>query len=133
MVWYFRGRELYDALLLLKEIWCWLLPPKKSKSGQRVWFQNMKELLATSSWCQAKLRKAERNGLILVKLKQKLSCYGYVRFEPARSDLIYEVLRFLKRNNCFYEDVTKINNNFKGLINFYGQVSSGVSTTNLTV
>ena len=107
--------------------------PKKSKSGQRVWFQNMKELLATSSWCQAKLRKAERNGLILVKLKRKLSCHGYVRFEPARSDLIYEVLRFLKRNNCFYEDVTKINNNFKGLINFYGQVSSGVSTTNLTV
>ena len=110
-----------------------IAPPKKSKSGQRVWFQNMKELLATSSWCQAKLRKAERNGLILVKLKQRLSCYGYVRFEPARSDLIYEVLRFLKRNNCFYEDVTKINNNFKGLINFYGQVSSGVSTTNLTV
>ena len=131
MVWYFRGRELYDALLLLKEIWYWLLPPKNQ--NQVKGFQNMKELLATSSWCQAKLRKAERNGLILVKLKQKLSCYGYVRFEPARSDLIYEVLRFLKRNNCFYEDVTKINNNFKGLINFYGQVSSGVSTTNLTV
>ena len=91
----------------------------------------MKELLATSSWCQAKLRKAERNGLILVKLK--LSYHGYVRFETVRSDLIYEVLRFLKRNNCFYEDVTKISNNFKGLINFYGQVSSGVSTTNLTV
>ena len=47
-------------------------------------------------------RGADSNGLILPKLKRKLSYHGHVLFEPVRPEM---ALNYLKENNFLYNDV----------------------------
>ena len=48
---------------------------------------------------------ADSNGLLIVKLKRKLSCRGHVYFEAVRPELICQALMYLKQNNSLYCDI----------------------------
>ena len=47
-------------------------------------------------------RSVDSNGLVYVKLKQKLKYHGDVVFEPVRPLFLERLLRFLKENNPLY-------------------------------
>ena len=48
---------------------------------------------------------ADSNGLLIVKLKRKLSYRGHVYFETVRPELICQALMYLKQNNSLYCDI----------------------------
>ena len=50
-------------------------------------------------------RGADSNGLIVVKLKRKLSYRGHVYFEAVRPESIHKALQYLKHNNPLYSDI----------------------------
>ncbi|XP_066925712.1 uncharacterized protein [Clytia hemisphaerica] len=50
-------------------------------------------------------RRANDNGLVIVKLKRKLEYKGHVVFEPIRPDFIQRVLNYFKENNPLYQDI----------------------------
>ena len=56
--------------------------------------------------CNVLPRPACSNGLLVVKLKRKLTYRGHVYFEPIRPNIITELLNFFKINNPFYTNVT---------------------------
>ena len=41
----------------------------------------------------------------MVKLKPDLKYRGYVYFEPARSNIMYQALNYIKSHNKFHEDI----------------------------
>ena len=56
--------------------------------------------------CDTLPRPAHSNGLLLLKLKRKLMYRGHVYFEPVKSQLLSDLLHYLKENNQFYSNVT---------------------------
>ena len=62
--------------------------------------------IETSNTCSTLSRPADSNGLIVVKLQRDLKYRGYVYFEPVRSNVMYQVLNYLKTHNKFYEDIS---------------------------
>ena len=50
-------------------------------------------------------RPADSNGLIIVKLKQKLEYKGHVVFEAVRPDLVIQFLEFFRSHNDLYSDI----------------------------
>ena len=48
---------------------------------------------------------ADSNGILIVTLKSKLSYCGHVYFEAVQSQLIHQVLMYLKQNNSLYCDI----------------------------
>ena len=66
-------------------------------------------------------RLPDSNGLIVVKLKRELKYRGYVYFESARSNVIYQALNYLKTHNKYYEDISISEGlSSKEMINFSG-------------
>ena len=57
------------------------------------------------SMCNIVPRGTDSNGLILMKLKRKLSYRGHVLFEPVRRDVVNLVLDYLKQNNFLYDNI----------------------------
>ena len=51
-------------------------------------------------------RPVNKNGLVIVKLKQHLGYPGYLYLEPVHTSATYEALNYLKRKNKFYEDIS---------------------------
>ena len=51
-------------------------------------------------------RGADRNGLVVIKLKRKLTYRGHVYFEAVRPELLNQALMYLKENNPLYSDVS---------------------------
>ena len=49
---------------------------------------------------------ADSNGLVVIKLKRKLTYRGHVYFEAVRAELINLALMYLKENNPLYSDVS---------------------------
>ena len=49
--------------------------------------------------CRTLPRPADINGIVIVKLKRKLQCRGYVYFESVRPNFIMRLLQYLKLNN----------------------------------
>ena len=47
-------------------------------------------------------RGADSNGIVMVKLKRKLSFYGHVYFEAVSPDLVNLALTYIKDNNHLY-------------------------------
>ena len=61
--------------------------------------------------CNILPRGIDSNGLILLKLKRKLSYHGHVLFESVRPDVVQAALSYLKQNNPLYNNVIiNINN-----------------------
>ena len=50
-------------------------------------------------------RGADSNGIIMIKLKRKLSFRGHVYFEAVSPDLVHLALAYLKDNNHLYSDI----------------------------
>ena len=50
-------------------------------------------------------RGADSNGLLIVKLKRKLSYRGHVYFEAVRPELNCQALMYLKQSNSSYSDI----------------------------
>ena len=50
-------------------------------------------------------RGADSNGIIMIKLKRKLSVRGHVYFEAVSPDLVNLALTYLKDNNHLYSDI----------------------------
>ena len=50
-------------------------------------------------------RGADSNGIIMIKLKRKLSFRGHVYFEAVSPDLVNLALTYLKDNNHLYSDI----------------------------
>ena len=50
-------------------------------------------------------RGIDSSGLIIVKLKKKLSFRGHVLFENVRPDLVKAALHYLKENNMLYSNI----------------------------
>ena len=50
-------------------------------------------------------RPADSNGLIIVKLKQKLEYKGHIVFEAVRPDLVIQFLEFFRSHNDLYSDI----------------------------
>ena len=48
---------------------------------------------------------ADSNGLVVVKLKQKLSYRGHVYFKAVRPQSVHMTLEYLKENNPLYGDI----------------------------
>ena len=48
---------------------------------------------------------ADSNGLVVVKLKRKMSYRGHVYFEAVRPESLHQALIFLKENNSLYSDI----------------------------
>ena len=59
----------------------------------------------SDSMCNILPRGSDNNGLVLLKLKRKLSYHGHVLFEPARPDVVKSVLCYLKENNFLYKNI----------------------------
>ena len=57
------------------------------------------------SMCNILPRVTDSNGLILMKLKRKLSYRGHVLFEPLRPGVVKLVLDYLKQNNFLYNNI----------------------------
>ena len=57
------------------------------------------------SMCNIVPRGTDSNGLILMKLKRKLSYRGHVLFEPVRRDVVNLVLDYFKQNNFLYNNI----------------------------
>ena len=57
------------------------------------------------SICNILPRPIDSNGLVLVKLKRKVSYRGHVLCESVRPDLVKAVLNYLKQNNNLYQNV----------------------------
>ena len=51
-------------------------------------------------------RGADSNGLVVIKLKRKLTYRGHVYFEAVRPELLNQALMYLKENNPIYSDVS---------------------------
>ena len=49
-------------------------------------------------------RPADRNGLVIIKLKCKLEYRGHILFEPVRPVFLKSILNHLKTNNHLYQD-----------------------------
>ena len=49
---------------------------------------------------------ADSNGLVVIKLKRKLTYRGHVYFEAVRPELLNQALMYLKENNPLYSDVS---------------------------
>ena len=47
----------------------------------------------------------DSNGLVVVKLKRKLSYRGHVYFEAVRPESVHMALKYLKENNPLYGDI----------------------------
>ena len=56
--------------------------------------------------CNILRRPACSNGLVVVRLKRDLKYRGYVYFELANSNVIYQALNYLKTYNKFCEDIS---------------------------
>ena len=52
------------------------------------------------------LRGADSNGLIVVKLKRKMSYRSHVYFEAVEPELVHQALVYLKENNRLYSDIS---------------------------
>ena len=58
-------------------------------------------------------RRADSNGLVVIKLKCELTYRGHVSFEAVRPELLNQALMYLKENNPLYGDVAgMLSNNF---------------------
>ena len=64
-----------------------------------------KVAVEADSMCNILPRGADSNGLILLKLKRKLSYHGHVLFEPVRPEIVKLALNYLKESNFLYNDV----------------------------
>ena len=54
---------------------------------------------------------ADSNGLVVVKLKQKLNYRGHLHFEAVHAESVHMALKYLKENNPLYCDIhTDVNN-----------------------
>ena len=62
-------------------------------------------------------RRADSNGLVIVKLKRKLEYKGHVYFEPVRPGIIIGVLQYLKINNHLYSDIEIVPSNIPRSLN----------------
>ena len=49
---------------------------------------------------------SDSNGLVVIKLKRKLTYRSYVYFEAVRPELLNQALMYLKENNPLYSDVS---------------------------
>ena len=56
--------------------------------------------------CNVLPRPPERSGIIMLKLKRKLSFRGHVYFKAVRPDIILNALNWLRDNNPFYSSIT---------------------------
>ena len=56
--------------------------------------------------CNVLPRPPERSGIIMLKLKRKLSFRGHVYFQAVRPDIILNALNWLRDNNPFYGSIT---------------------------
>lgn len=61
--------------------------------------------IADDMICESLPRSSNSSGVILVKLKKKLSFKGHVYFEPVRPEKLKSALLYLKANNNFYKDI----------------------------
>ena len=59
------------------------------------------------------LRSADNNGLLLKKLKRKLSYRGHVYFEVARPNTLSTSLLYLKQNNNLLHDIATLLGNIQ--------------------
>lgn len=55
--------------------------------------------------CNVLPRPPERSGIIILKLKRKLSFRGHVYFQAVRPDIILNALNWLRDNNPFYGSI----------------------------
>ena len=55
--------------------------------------------------CKTLPRPADNNRIVIVKLKRKLQCRGYVYFECVRPNFSMILLQLLKLNNSLYHDI----------------------------
>ena len=62
-------------------------------------------LVNTSDIINALSDSADSNGLVVVKLKQKLSYRGHVYFEAMHPESVHMALKYLKENNPLYRDI----------------------------
>ena len=78
--------------------------------------------------CDTLPRPAHSNGLLLLKLKRKLMYRGNVHFEPARPQLISDLLHYLKENNQFYSNVAiDVNQISNELLQFDYETDTSIS------
>ena len=81
--------------------------------------------------CNTLPRPADRNGIIIVKLKGKLQYRGHVYFESVRANFILRFLQYLKLNNPLYHDIEKDLDNIPNfLINEKSQDSLSINVLN---
>ena len=75
-------------------------------------------------------RSADSNGLVVIKLKRKLTYRGHVYFEAVRPELLNQALMYLKENNPLYSDVSvNISNIPNNLLPFANDDIPGPSGT----
>ena len=61
--------------------------------------------------CNQLPRPPDRSGMIMLKLNRKLQFRGHIYFQAARTELIQQVLNWLKVHNPSYKDIlVDINN-----------------------
>ena len=60
---------------------------------------------SVSEICNSLPRASNNSGLILIKLKKKLTFNGHVYFQSVSPERIKNALLYLKVNNKFYDDI----------------------------